>query len=56
MGIKVEFNPDLALREFSEFVSGNREEEECVPERFEIDKEYHFLKKVKEIIIFLEMS
>lgn len=45
MGIKVEFNPDLALREFSEFVSGNREKEECVPEILEVSKEYHFLKK-----------
>lgn len=45
MGIKVEFNPDLALRNISEFKSGNREQEECVPEHMEVGEIYPFLKK-----------
>ncbi len=45
MGIKVEFNTDVALRVFEEFESGNREEEECIPKELQIDKEYSFLKK-----------
>lgn len=32
MGIKVEFNPDLALRDISEYKSGRRKKEECVPD------------------------
>jgi len=44
MGIKVEFNPDLALRDISEFKKGNRKIEECVPEKLETDKVYDFLK------------
>ena len=45
MGIAVEFNPDLALRDYSEFEKGNRKEEECVPKNLEIGKIYSFLKK-----------
>src|SRR3989339_1178974 len=45
MGIKVEYNPDLALRNISEFKNGNRKEEECFPENIEAEKEYIFLKK-----------
>ncbi|MFA4834072.1 MAG: hypothetical protein WC619_04490 [Patescibacteria group bacterium] len=45
MGIKVEFNPDLALRNISEFKNGNRKAEECVPENLEAGKVYPFLKK-----------
>ena len=45
MGIEVEFNPDLALRDYSEFTNGNRKKEECIPERLEIGKIYEFLKK-----------
>ena len=45
MGIQVEFNPDLALRDYSEFEKGNRKEEECVPKVLEVGKEYDFLKK-----------
>lgn len=44
MGIKVEFNPDLALRDISEFKNGNREIEECIPESLENGKTYSFLK------------
>ena len=45
MGIKVEFNPDLALRNISEFKNGKRKIEECVPENLEVGKIYDFLKK-----------
>ncbi len=45
MGIKVEFNPDLALRNISEFHAGRRKIEECVPEPLEVGKVYPFLKK-----------
>lgn len=45
MGIAVEFNPDLALRDISEFKAGRRKIEECVPEIFEEGKLYDFLKK-----------
>ena len=45
MGIKVEFDPELALRDYSEFEKGNRKEEECIPKNLEIGKVYPFLKK-----------
>ena len=45
MGIQVEFNPDLALRNISEFKAGKRKSEECVPESLEEGKVYDFLKK-----------
>jgi len=45
MGIKVEFNPELALRNISEFNSGNRKIEECIPESLEAGKTYPFLKR-----------
>lgn len=45
MGIKVEFNPDLALRNISEFKKGNRKIEECLPEKLEVGKVYPFLKR-----------
>lgn len=45
MGIKVEFNPDLALRDIAEHKKGNRKIEECIPENMEADKIYDFLKK-----------
>lgn len=35
MGIKVEFNPDLALRDMAEYKKGNRKIEECLPENME---------------------
>ena len=44
MGIKTEYNPDLALRNISEFRNGNRKEEECIPEDLESGKVYDFLK------------
>ena len=45
MGIQVEFNPDLALRNISEFENGNRKKEECMPENIEAGKTYPFLKE-----------
>ncbi|EKE10659.1 MAG: hypothetical protein ACD_15C00217G0007 [uncultured bacterium] len=44
MGIKVEFNPDLALRDISEYEAGRRKIEECVPKKLEAGKIYEFLK------------
>lgn len=45
MGIQIEFNPDLALRNISEYKNGDREEEECIPENLEKGKSYTFLKR-----------
>jgi len=42
MGIKVEFNPDLALRKFG---TEEREKEECVPEKLEKGIICNFLKR-----------
>ena len=45
MGITVDFNPDLALRNFSEFENEKREKEECIPTKLEVGETYDFLKK-----------
>lgn len=45
MGIRIEFNPDLALRNISEYKKRNRRKEECIPEDIEAGKVYPFLKK-----------
>ena len=45
MGIKVEFNPDLALRNITEHKNGKRKIEECIPENLEVGKVYDFLKR-----------
>ncbi len=45
MGIQVEYNPDLALRNISEFRNGTRKKEECIPEKLEVEKPYEFLKE-----------
>jgi len=45
MGIQVEFNPDLALRNISAFKNSERKKEECVPDPLEEGKVYEFLKK-----------
>ena len=45
MGIKVEFNPDLALRNITEHKNGKRKIEECIPENLEVGKVYDFFKK-----------
>ena len=47
MGIKVEFNSDLALRKFG---TPGRLEDECLPEKLEAGKIYEFYKKDREII------
>lgn len=44
MGIQVEFNPDLALRDISEFEKGNRKKEECIPEDLKVGEVFDFLK------------
>ncbi len=45
MGIKVEFNPDLALRDIAEFEKGRRKREECVPKNLKKGAVFEFLKK-----------
>ncbi len=45
MGIKVEFNPDLALRNILEFAKGKRQRAECIPQNLKAGKIYPFLKK-----------
>lgn len=52
MGIAVEFNPDLALRDISEFKAGRRKIEECVPELLEEGETYNFLKKGQRLYYF----
>lgn len=49
MGIAVEFNPDLALRDISEFKAGRRKVEECIPENLKVGGVYEFLKKEQRI-------
>ena len=44
MGIAVEFNPDLALRDYGQYKSGKRKKEECLPLKIEKGKVYNFLK------------
>lgn len=44
MGIAVEFNPDLALRDFEEFKAGRKKRQECLPAKIERGKVYNFLK------------
>jgi hypothetical protein len=45
MGIVVEFNPDLALRDYSEFEKGNRKEDECISRNLSVGEVYDFFKK-----------
>lgn len=45
MGIQVEFNPDLALRNISEFKAKRRQREECIPAVLKRRQTYAFLKK-----------
>lgn len=45
MGIPVEFNPDLALRNISEYKKGKHRREECIPENLQKGKIYKFLKR-----------
>jgi hypothetical protein len=44
MGIIIEFNPDLALRNISHYKKGSRKLEECIPEPLEVGGIYSFLK------------
>ncbi len=45
MGILVEFNPDLALRNITDYDKGLRKKEECIPPLLEKGKTYAFLKE-----------
>ena len=45
MGIQIEYNPDLALRNFEEFKKGNRKKEECIPENLVNEQIHEFIKK-----------
>lgn len=45
MGIQIEFNPDLALRDIKYFKNKERKKEECIPEKLEVGQRYNFLKK-----------
>lgn len=45
MGIRVEYNPDLALRDIVEFKEGRRKQAECIPENMQAGEIYEFLKK-----------
>jgi hypothetical protein len=52
MGIQVEFNPDLALRDIAELKAGRRKIEECIPDPLEKGKIYEFLKKGQRLYFF----
>lgn len=45
MGIQVEFNPDLALRNIAEATTGKRDVRECIPGAIRPGGVYNFLKK-----------
>ncbi len=45
MGIQIEFNPDLALRNSCYYTEGKRSLEECIPEHLEVGRVYNFLKE-----------
>lgn len=45
MGIQVEFNPDLALRNVEEFKARRRGADECIPEQLVSGRSYQFRKK-----------
>jgi len=44
MGIITEYNPDLALRDPSEYRKGNRREDECIPVDLKAGRVYPFAK------------
>ncbi len=52
MGIPVEFCPDLALRDYTEFEKGNRKEHECIPKVLESGAIHEFLKKGQRMYYF----
>jgi hypothetical protein len=49
MGILIEYNPDLALRNIDEFRIGNLKKEECIPENIVNGQIYEFLNKDQRI-------
>lgn len=52
MGIVVEFNPDLALRNISEFKAGRRKIQECIPDPMKVGEVYDFLKEGQRLYYF----
>ena len=54
MGIQVEFNPDLALRDISHHREGKRSLEECLPKLLREGATHHFKKKGQRNYYFLE--
>lgn len=44
MGLPIEFNLILALRNIEEYKSGRKKQEECIPEKLEKHQTYDFLK------------
>jgi hypothetical protein len=54
MGIQVEYNPDLALRNIQHFKDGTRDLEECIPENIESGRVYPFLKKGARLYYMLD--
>lgn len=52
MGIQIEFSPELALRDISEYKKGKRKKEECIPEKMQKGKVYPFLKSGQRVYWF----
>ena len=52
MGIQIEFNPDLALRDISEYKKGRRKKAECIPAKIQAGRVYNFIKKGQRIFWF----
>jgi len=44
MGIRIEFNPDLCLRDYTAYESGERKKEECLPSELIEHTKHTFLK------------
>jgi hypothetical protein len=49
MGLEIEFNTLLVLRNMSEFHEGTRKKEECIPSDLEKEVSYSFLKSGQRI-------
>ena len=53
MGIQIEFNPDLALRNIREHGKSRRSIDECIPDILEVGKEHEFRKKGQRVYYLL---
>jgi hypothetical protein len=49
MGIQVEFNPDLALRNYQQYTIKCRDADECIPEELVSGQTYSFKKRGQRI-------